>query len=149
MKKHKFKLAAVLKLREAKEKKVKAELGSIVKEIQKVKDRLIQIDNDVDVYYNSQEHSVANHGSAGRMIRFYPEAVQGLKSDRVVTENLLAALNRKYDRKVQELKVAMGETKIMTNMKEKDFQEHKKKVNKKVQSDIDEILIMRIKENHS
>ncbi len=149
MKKHKFKLAAVLKLREAKEKQIKTELGNIVKDIQRVKDRIIQIDNDVDVYYNSQEHSVENHGSAGRMIRFYPEAVQGLKSDRVVTENFLSALERKYDRKVEELKIAMGETKIMNNMKEKDLQEYKKKVSKKEQADIDEILVMRSKENHS
>jgi len=149
MKKHKFKLAAVLKLREAREKKVKTELGIIVKEIQRVKDRIVQIDNEVDVYYNSQEQSTSKDGITGRMIRFYPQAVQGLKSDRVVTENLLAALSRKYDRKVEELKNAMGETKIMTKMKEKDFQEYKKEVGKKELSNLEENLMMRPKENQS
>ena len=149
MKKHKFKLEAVLKLREAKEKKIKTELGNVTKEIQKVKDRLIQIDNEVEVYYDSQEHSVSESGTAGRMIRFYPEAVRGLKSDKVVTENLLSALNRKYERKVAELKAAMGDTKIMSNMKEKDFKAFKKEAAKKEVSDLEEILMMRTKESHS
>tara|TARA_R110000868_G_scaffold10025_3_gene49203 strand:- start:2732 stop:3178 length:447 start_codon:yes stop_codon:yes gene_type:complete len=146
MKKHKFKLAAVLKLREAKEKKVKSELGEIVQEIQRVKERLQEIDNDVDVLYSSQEQSVQTP-AAGRMIRFYPEAVRGLKADKVATENLLSALERRYQRKVEELKVAMGETKVMNKLKEKDFAAHKKQVMKKELETLEEIIMLRPKEN--
>lgn len=148
MKKYKFKLAAVLKLREAKEKRIKTELGDIVSEIQRVKERIQEIDNDVEILYTSQEECVSTP-SQGRMLRFYPEAVQGLKSDREGNENLLAALERRYQRKVEELKIAMGETKVMNKMKEKDFAAHKKVVQKKELETLEEIIMMRPKENAS
>lgn len=145
MKKHKFKLDAVLKIRQAKEKKIKSELGQIVQEVQRVKDRMQEIDNDVDVLYGSQEQSILTPAS-GRMIRFYPEAVQALKSDKVANGNLLSALERRYERKVQELKAAMGETKVMNKLKEKDFAAHKKQALKKELETLEEIIMLRPKE---
>jgi len=148
MKKFKFKLQAVLKLREAKEKKLKTELGEIVQEIQSVKERMQEIDNDVEILYTAHDECLSTP-SQGHMLKFYPEAVQGLKADKESNRNLLAALERRYDRKVQELKIAMGETKVMVKMKEKELTLHKKGVLKKEQETLEEILMMRIKEKAS
>lgn len=148
MKKFKFKLDAVLKLRESREKKLKTELGEIVQEIQSVKERMLEIDNDVEILYTSQEECVTTP-SRGRMLRFYPEAVKRLKADKEANANLLAALNRRYERKVQELKMAMGETKVMAKMKEKDLAQYKREVQKKELETLEEIIMMRQKERAS
>ena len=148
MKKFKFKLEAVLKLREAKEKKLKTELGEIVQEIQSVKERMQEIDNDVEFLYTAHEECLSSP-SQGHMLKFYPEAVQGLKADKESNKNLLAALQRRYERKVHELKLAMGETKVMNKMKEKEHTLYKKEVLKKEQNTLEEILMMRTKEKAS
>ena len=148
MKKHKFKLEAVMKHREAREKKVKSELGEIVQEIHRIKERMVEIDNDIEILYTSHEECISTP-SSGRMLRFYPEAVEGLKSDKNQNNNLLAAMERRYQRKVEELKIAMGETKVMAKMKQKDLDQHKREVMKKELSALEEIVTMRSKENAS
>lgn len=148
MKKHKFKLEAVLKLREAKEKKIKLELGDLVKEMQKIKDRLVEIENELDLVYRAQEETLETT-TVSRELGFYPHAVKGLKADRSSTESLLAALERRYQRKVDELKLAMGETKVMAKLKEKDFAVHRRQAQKKELETLEEIVMLRPKENAS
>ncbi len=148
MKKHKFKLAAVLKLREAREKKLKSELGEIVQEMQALRDRMSEIERELDSVYEAQEKSMET-ASTGRMLSFYPAAVQGLKADRQAKTNLLGAVERRYQRKVNELKVAMGETKVMNKLKEKDLAIHQKAVKKKEQETLEEIIMLRSGEKAS
>jgi flagellar protein FliJ len=148
MKKYKFKLDAVLKIREAREKKIKMELGEIVKEMQNVQDRISQIESDVDLFYGAHDECVESP-TRGRMLRFYPEAVKGLKLDKDSNRNLLQAIERRYERKVQELKNAMGEVKVINKLKEKDLAEHRRQVQKKELETLEEIVMLRPKEKAS
>jgi flagellar FliJ protein len=142
MQKFKFKLDAVLKVREFKEKKVKIELGEILREIGAVEAKISEANKAIDETYAAQE-SFMKDPSAAQMIQFFPYFIQGKKEEIKNKENLLWALKKKYDAKILELAQARGEVKIMENFKDKKKTEHTKERNKKEQETIDELLMIR------
>jgi flagellar FliJ protein len=142
MQKFKFKLDALLKVREFKEKKVKIELGEILKEISAVEEKIALANIAIDETYEAQEIFMKDP-SAGKMIQFFPYFIQGKKEDIKNKENLLWALKKKYDVKITELATARGEVKVMENFKEKKKGEWTKEYNKKEQEAIDELLMIR------
>lgn len=142
MQKFKFKLDAVLKMREFKEKKIKIELGEILKEIGEVEEKIANANKAIDETYAAQE-SFMSDPAVGRMIQFFPYFIQGKKEDIKNKENLLWALRKKYDAKILELATARGEVKVMENFKDKKKGEWTKEYNKKQQESIDELLMIR------
>lgn len=142
MQKFKFKLDAVLKMREFKEKKIKIELGEILKEIGDVEEKIAAANKAIDETYSAQETFMADP-AAGRMIQFFPYFIQGKKEEIKNKENLLWALKKKYDAKITELATARGEVKVMENFKDKKKGEWTKEYNKKQQENIDELLMIR------
>ena len=142
MQKFKFKLDGLLKVREFKEKKIKIELGEILKEISAVEQKIAEANTAINDTYDAQE-TFMKDPSAGQMIQFFPIFIQGKKEDIKNKENLLWSLKKKYDKKIAELAEARGEVKIMENFKEKKKGEWTKEKNKKEQEAIDEILMMR------
>lgn len=142
MQKFKFKLDALLKVREFKEKKIKIELGEILKEIGDVEDKIAVANKAIDDTYEAQE-TFMKDPAAGRMIQFFPYFIQGKKEDIKNKENLLWALRKKYDAKILELAQARGQVKVMENFKEKKKSEYTHERNKKEQEAIDELLMIR------
>lgn len=142
MQKFKFKLDGLLKLREFKEKKIKTELGEILKEIGQVEEKIALANRAIDETYEAQEVFIQDP-TAGRMIQFFPYFIQGKKDEIKNKENLLWALRKKYDLKIVELATARGQVKVMENFKEKKKTEWTKVKNKKEQEAIEEILMMR------
>lgn len=142
MKKFQFKLDGVLKVREFKEKKVKIELGELLREISEVEDKIAQANQAISEAYLAQEKMMADP-TKGQMIQFFPIFIQGKKDDIKNKETLLWSLKKKYDKKLQELAQARGEVKIMENFKEKKKEEWKKDKDKREQESIEEILMMR------
>jgi len=142
MQKFKFKLDALLKVREFKEKRVKIELGEILKQISAVEEKIKFANEAIDETYKAQEAFMSDP-SSGRMLQFFPYFIQGKKEDIKNQENLLWALKRKYDVKITELAQARGQVKIMENFKEKKKDEWTKIKNKKEQEDLDEIINIR------
>jgi len=142
MQKFKFKLDALLKVREFKEKKVKIELGEILKEISAVEEKIALANKAIDETYEAQEVFMKDP-SAGKMIQFFPYFIQGKKDEIKNKENLLWALKKKYDVKITELATARGEVKVMENFKDKKKGEWTKEYNKKEQEAIDELLMIR------
>ncbi len=142
MQKFKFKLDAVLKMREFKEKKIKIELGEILREIGEVEEKIAAANKAIDETYSAQETFMADP-AAGRMIQFFPYFIQGKKEEIKNKENLLWSLRKKYDAKIKELAEARGEVKVMENFKDKKKGEWTKEYNKKQQESIDELLMIR------
>ena len=142
MQKFKFKLDALLKVREFKEKKIKIELGEILKEIGDVENKITEANKAIDETYEAQE-AFMKDSSQGRMIQFFPYFIQGKKDDIKNKESLLWALKKKYDQKITELATARGEVKVMENFKEKKKGEYTKERNKKEMESIEEIIMMR------
>lgn len=142
MQKFKFKLDGLLKVREFKEKKIKIELGEILKEIGVVEGNIAAANKAIDETYEAQE-TFMQDPSLGKMIQFFPYFIQGKKDDIKNKENLLWALKKKYDAKITELATARGQVKVMENFKDKKKGEWTKERNKKEQEAIEEILMMR------
>jgi flagellar FliJ protein len=143
MQKFKFKLDGLLKVREFKEKKIKIELGEILKEINDVEDKIAKANQAISDTYDAQETFMQDSTSSGQMLQFFPLFIQGKKEDIKNKENLLWALKKKYEKKMTELATARGEVKIMENFKDKKKDEWTKERNKKEQEAIEEILMMR------
>lgn len=141
-KKFTFKLEGLLKLRHFKEEQLKVELGQINTEIQQTKNRISELKSHVEEAYESQEQSLKG-SSDGRLARFFPYFIQAKKEDIKANENLLYSLERKYQQKLVEVSKAMGEAKLINNMKEKAKDAWKKEKEKKETEDIEEILHMR------
>lgn len=142
MQKFKFKLDGLLKVREFKEKKIKIELGEILKEISLVEEKIAAADAAISETYDAQE-AFMKDPSSGQMLQFFPLFIQGKKDDIKNKENLMWSLKKKYDKKIAELATARGEVKVMENFKEKKKGEWTKEKNKKEQEAIEEILMMR------
>ncbi len=142
MQKFKFKLDGLLKVREFKEKKIKIELGEILKEISGVEEKILLATKAIDETYEAQEVFMKDP-SAGKMLQFFPYFIQGKKEEIKNKENLLWALRKKYDVKITELAAARGQVKVMENFKDKKKGEWTKERNKKELEAIEEILMMR------
>ncbi len=142
MQKFKFKLDGLLKVREFKEKKIKIELGEILREIGAVEEKIRLANIAITETYEAQEAFMSDP-STGQMLQFFPMFIQGKKEDIKNQDNLLWALKKKYDKKIVELAQARGEVKVMENFKEQKKTEWTKEKNKKEQEDIDEIIMMR------
>lgn len=142
MNKFKFKLEGLLKLRKFEEQKVKLEIGQIVSEIQKTKDRIKQLKRDIAEGYEARDREMSGVVS-GQFLHFFPMFLKGKEEDIVNNENLLMALERKYSTKVLELNEIRGKVKVVENLKEKELTLFKKKLNKKNEEKIQDILTMR------
>jgi flagellar FliJ protein len=142
MKKFEFKLNGLLKVREFKEKKIKIELGEILREIGAVEDKIAAAEKAITETYAAQE-AFMKDSSQAHMIQFFPYFIQGKKEDIKNKQNLMWSLKKKYDKKIEELALARGEVKVMENFKEKKKGEWTKEKNKKEQEAIEEILMMR------
>jgi len=145
MKKFKFRLESVLKIRKFKEDKIKIEIGDILKKINEKNDQIMTIESSINDAYMSQDELLAEP-STGTMAQFFPFYIEGRKRDREQKERQLDALQRAYEDKMKLLAQARGEVKVLDKMKEKKNIAHNKEQEKKRQEDIDDILRMRIKE---
>ena len=139
MKKFKFKLDGLLKVREFKEKKLKAELGEILKDIAKEEDNIRKLKSDIDDSYKAQEEFLAEP-AAGQMIQFFPQFIEAKNQDIKVRENLLYSLGKKYDLKLHEMAIAKGEVKVIEKLKEKKKAEHTKEKDKKLMQETEEFI---------
>jgi len=143
-KKFKYKLEGLLKLRKFKEETLKVELGKINHAISIVKSEIDNLKNDITESYNTQEGILKGHVRS-HMLGFYPGYIKGRKQVIDNKESLLYSLNKKYQKKLSELNQAMGETKLIANMKENEFNNFRKASLKKEQDNIEEMGLMRRK----
>lgn len=141
-KKYKFKLDGLLKLRSFKEEKLKVELGQINQEIFKVKERIKELENHIADSYVEQE-KVLGDSSNGQLARFFPYYMQAKREDIKNQENLLFSLQKQYERKLDDVHRAMGEKKIISNMKDKDMEKWRKAKNKEDNDKMEESVQMR------
>lgn len=142
MKKFKFKLDGLLKVREFNEKKIKIELGEILKEINATEEAIAKMNRDIDETYKAQEDLMATSAD-GRLLQFFPYYIQGRKEDIKNKETLMWSLRKKYENKVQELAQARGQVKVLENFKDKKKVEWTKERDKKELETIEELLMIR------
>jgi flagellar FliJ protein len=141
MKKFKFTLDPILKLRKAKEDKLKRELGLIVSEVTRLKDYVEELKNRLQQGYTSQESVAQEPDAKAGMLRFYPMFFEGIKADLKKTNDQIKIEEEKYKTKLNELARAMGDVKIMDGLKQDKFSDWKKKREKKINQDLEELFL--------
>ncbi|MAF79254.1 MAG: flagellar export protein FliJ [Halobacteriovoraceae bacterium] len=141
-KKFKFKLDGLLKVRRFKEEQLKVELGAINQEIQQVKNRISQLNKEIEDSYTEQE-KIFESDTSGQLAKFFPYYIDAKREDIKANENLLYSLSKRYEKKLKEVGEAMGETKLLNKMRDKEKDSWKKSNEKKEFSEIEEVLSMR------
>ncbi len=142
MQKFNFKLQGLLKVRTAKEKQVKAELGAILSEIHRNKENIEKLNQDIDVSYKNQEEMINKLVNA-KFLEFHPYFVKSKKEHIKNLEKKIAELQIQYEEKIEELKQRKAEVKLIEKLKEKDLEKYNKLAEKKQRDYIEENNIMK------
>lgn len=142
MKPFKFKLDGLLKIRKFKEETHKIELGKVIKEINRLKDEITQLNKDIEVGYQSQEN-VLKESTDGKLAQFYPYFFQSKWEHIKARENEIYSLERKLERMMREMEQIMADVKVIENLKDKKIEDYKKELNKKELEKIDEQMIIK------
>ena len=141
MKKFKYNLEPVLKLRKFKEEKARRELGFINQKIQALKQRIQTMNDSIDSSYQ-QLSSLTNQKVKADSIQFFPFYIDDLRKSIRVLEKEVKALDVEYKLKSDEVYKLRGEKKILENHKHKEQASFKKKLEIKTNIDLqDEFLI--------
>ena len=130
MKKYKFKLEAILKMRKLKEEQCKAEIGRLQILINNFKEQIDVHNKGIDEAYASQETSLSN-GIDGQGLQFFPYFVSGKNAHIGYLNTEISSLEEKVKTKFNELKQLRANLKLIENMKEKDHAKYKKQLTKK------------------
>jgi flagellar FliJ protein len=148
MLKYTFRLEPVLKIRKLKEETCRMELGRLIGELSKIEDQLRLDRKEIDNYYSIQEGALKS-GMNGGQLQAFPllisaknENIKRLEKARIRQEQLIAE-------KKQELAKLKGDLKVMENLKQKDYDEYRKAVNKQIDQKVEEQTQnwLRFKEN--
>ena len=142
MKKYKFKLQGLLKLREFREHQEKLNLSKINKEIVRINDLIDKANVDIKIAYESADKLI-EQGMDGQMISFYPMFIKSKRELIAQLEAQLTTLHQGHKVQVMTLAHHRGEVKVIENMKEKELSKYKKEQEKKTQEKIDDILMAR------
>jgi flagellar FliJ protein len=137
MKRYTFRLEPVLKVRRLKEENCRMELGQLITELSRIENQLAHDRREIDNYYKIQESAMKN-GIRGHQVQAFPMLVAAkernielLLRDKKKQEELIEA-------KKQELATLKGELKVIENLKEKDYNEYRKALNKEIDQKVEE-----------
>ena len=119
MKGFKFKLDALLKLREFNEQKAKTEVGKALTEVSRIKNNIQEIEESISEGYQAQEN-VMKTPSDGHMLKFFPFYLKSRQEDLKIQMSLLKKANENYENLLDKLKVARGEVKVLDKMKTRE-----------------------------
>ena len=137
MKKHKFKLEALLKMRQLKEEESKMRIGKLQLKKRELESQMAQENSGISQAYESQEASV-NQGATGLDLRFYPYFMQGKRASVAKIKSEIEQIDQMLGALYWELSELRAKTKVLEEMKGKDKKAHKKLTNKKMSANIEE-----------
>lgn len=137
MKKYKFKLDALLKIRKIREDQCKMEIGRIQVQITNLKNEVEKHNAGISEAYVLQEKSLES-GATGLENRFHPYFVEGKRAHINKLEEQIEELEYRVQKFFQILSKLRADVKVIEEMKEKDKTEYKKQLNKKIHEDIEE-----------
>lgn len=141
MKKFKFKLEGLLKVRRFAEEKCRTELGYIQV---MVENKRSEIQNEIDnlsMIFDSQE-TMLKQGIHGKEIEFFPLYIEGKRKGIEYLKSELAALEEAVEDKRHELVEKKAELKVIEKLKEKEFLSYKKEINKKMNKKLEEEVMI-------
>ncbi len=136
-KKYVFRLEPVLKVRKLKEENCRMELGQLLQELLKIEDQLKHDQQEIVNYCKIQEGALKNGMSAGQLQAF-PMLIAGKERNIELLIRDKTRQERIIEEKKQELATLRGELKGIENLREKDYNEYKKALNKEIDLQVEE-----------
>jgi flagellar FliJ protein len=137
MKKYLFKLDPVLKVRKLKEENCRMELGKLISFLSRIEDQIKHDTSEIQNYYKIQEASLQN-GIRGNQVQAFPMLIAAKKKNIQLLLRDKKEQERLIDLKKKELATLRGELKVLENLKEKDFDQYKKALNKEIDQKVEE-----------
>lgn len=134
---YRFRLEAVLKLRKLKEENCRMELGQLLTELQRIENQLLHERAEINKYFKIQEGSLKN-GIKGSQIQAFPMLVEAKEKNIQLLLRDKKKQEQLVETKKQELAVLRGELKVVENLKEKDYTEFRKALNKEIDQKVEE-----------
>jgi flagellar FliJ protein len=137
MKKYTFRLEPVLKLRKLKEENCRMELGQLNQELGKIEDQLEHDKIEIERYYNIQEGALKT-GMRGGQLQAFPMMVAAKEENIKRLHKMKERQENLIEDKRKELALLKGDLKVMESMKEKDFDQYRKALNKEIDQKVEE-----------
>lgn len=137
MKKYKFKLEALLKMRKLEEEQCKMRIGRLQTKKNELLAEVEKQNMGIDEAYRSQEATIQG-GASGLDLRFYPYYFQGKKAAKAKLNEQIEQLDDLLTEAYGMLKEFRAKAKVLEEMKEKDQKAHKKLANKQMHQKIEE-----------
>ncbi len=137
MKKYLFKLDPVLKLRKLKEENCRMELGKLISFLSRIEDQIKHDSSEIQNYYKIQEASLQN-GVRGDQVQAFPMLIAAKEKNIELLHRDKKEQEKLIDLKKKELAILRGELKVLENLKEKDFDQYKKALNKEIDQKVEE-----------
>lgn len=137
MKRYTFRLEPVLKVRKLKEENCRMELGKLITEMVKIDNQLVHDRGEIDIFYAIQEENL-KLGIRGGQLQAFPMMVSAKEAN---IQSLLRdkkILEQKITEKKQELALLRGELKVIENLKDKDYTDFRKAMNKEIDQKVEE-----------
>ena len=138
VKKYKFRLDPLLKIREHREKERQKEHAAAVDKVLAQKDKLAQVDQSKLKTLDCQRERLSSHISVAEAL-IYSRYLMKLKRDRVNGGELLRGLEKEAERRRVRLVQAARERKIFELLKEKQMARHRAEIEKADQKELDEV----------
>lgn len=137
MKSYTFRLEPVLKVRKLKEENSRMELGKLVTELNKIDNQLAHDRGEIEHYYQIQEGALKT-GMRGDQVQAFPMLVAGKNKNIELLLRDKKLKEEEIEIKRQELAILRGELKVVENLKEKDYTEFRKAMNKEIDQKVEE-----------
>ncbi len=137
MKKYKYRLEPMLKLKEHKEKEKQREHAEAVKKVQEQKETLVRIDEKRGETLKHQRQSLVGSMSLAELL-VCSRYLMKLKKDTLTGRELLRGLEKEADKRREKLVEASKERKIYEKLKEKQIAKFTKEVERLENKAVDE-----------
>ena len=138
--KYKFKLDGLLKLRQFKEHKGKIELAQINRKILNHEEKVINAEEEIKKTYKQVEAGL-ERGKESGVLSIYPIYIQAQRNYIKQQKEKLEKMGGEFKQKLQALSELRGGVKVLENMKTREFKQYKRDYRKKIESEIEDVLM--------
>ena len=140
MKKFKFSLESILKIKEFDEKRFKLELGNLIKKKEEIYSTIKKLENELDRAFSLK--SSTNETISGKFLLSLPNVISGKRFLLEQEKEKINGVEEEIESKKKELVKSMGDKQTYVNLKEKELIKYKKYREKKISEEIEENYMM-------
>lgn len=113
------------------------ELGQLLMQLNRIDDQLAHDKDEINTYYNIQEGGLRN-GMTGGQLQAFPMLIAAKQENISRLERERKKQEQRVEEKKRELAQLKGDLKVMENLKDKDYEQYRKALNKEIDQKVEE-----------